>query len=418
MLPTSFFRLMSEISDKIYFLSCRPDCQYSFGKKEGCDKRHIHNSGKGRTSAWKWLVLCRQTWSESSQYMPIIRSNIHLYINDNNCARCWYGRNRRVQEGMLHASLKDSLSETDELREIWYTRLQKLTIRLEKTEISHDEKDHKLDRLAHNLSSVIAFIGKLRSLKEITIEVEPDFTALLSINIEISGIITRLFSTIKARFNNESLKINISQKTFEINASTSKPILHLAALGGLSDNDISLTTIEIDRPPIYDVEYLANYISSYNSGYKKEERSEVSPASQFLYRTRLFDEDFEVIPEPEKQVWEEVDIPSEVPGGSSKRVICRTRTLTMYESQPMYDLRSGCVTMEHRKYRYLSEFLPLYIEEDFYHKSESAIEEYQLIPECFRCGIVFSGFEQVVDHVGQCTGRHDTMTRVPSAWDV
>jgi len=101
------------------------------------------------------------------------------------------------RKGMLHASPKDSLSETDELREIWYTRLQKLTIRFEKVEISHDETDHNLDRLAHNLSSVIAFVGKLRSLKEITIEVEPDFTALLSIDIEISSLMTQLFSILK-----------------------------------------------------------------------------------------------------------------------------------------------------------------------------------------------------------------------------
>ena len=46
------------------------------------------------------------------------------------------------------------------------------------------------------------------------------------------------------------------------------------------------------------------------------------------------------------------------------------------------------------KYICLKDFLPLYLQEDFYHRSESATEEYRPIPECLGCGIVLSDFEQ------------------------
>ncbi|KAJ9610361.1 hypothetical protein H2200_005138 [Cladophialophora chaetospira] len=372
-LPTSFFRLISELRDKIYFLSCRPDCRYSLGGKEGCDKRHIHNSAKGRTSAWKWLVLCRQTWSEASQYMPIIQNDIRFYINDDNCGRC---------------------CERDELREIWYTRLQKLSIQFENIETWHGATSYRSDRFAHNFDSFIAFVGKLRSLKEISVEVRHDFVALLGTNTDVSGSMTRLFSVLNARIDNGSLKINISQKTCEIDASASESILQLAALAGLSNNDINLTTIKIDRPqagPRFNPDsFLDNF--NWELWRADEERWEASLASQLLYRTRLFDEDFEGISEPAE------------PTG-------------MYEGQPTYYLRSGCVMTDYPKYSRLRYSLPLYIEEDFYNRSQLATQEYRPIPECFGCGVVFSGFEQMSAHVGQCAGKDDTMTPVRSPWD-
>ena len=411
--PTSFFRLISETRDKIYFLSCRPDCHYSFGEKEGCDKRHVHNSAKGRKSAWKWLVLCRQTWSEASQYMPIIRNNIRFYINDDNCVRCWYGRNRRLKEGMLHASLKQSLSERCGLREIWYTRLRKLTIEFEKYDNIYGEADHKLDRFAHNFDSLIAFVGKLRSLKRISINVKPDFTALLS-NTGVSDRMTRVFSILKARIDDGLLEINILQNAYEISAPTSDPILQLAALAGLSNKNINLTTIKIERPSIGHV--FDSKPFCYNSWYEEEKRWEARLGSQLLYQTRLFDEDFEGIPAPEKLVWEDFETPSEVPGEPPEKGKRLRGGLGLNQGQPTYYLRSGCMLTDFGKYKYLKDFLPLYLQEDFYHRSESATEEYRPIPECLGCGIVLSDFEQLTAHIGQCAGRDDTMTPVPSAW--
>lgn len=314
---------------------------------------------------------------------------------------------------MLHASRKQSLSERGELREIWYTRLRKLTTKFEKVDNSYGEADHKLDRFAHNLDSLIALVGKLRSLKEITINVKPEFTALLS-NTGVSDSMTRLFSILKARIDDGSLEINISQKAYEINASTSDPILQLAALAGLSNKNINLTTIKIDRPSIGHVFDFKPFC--YDSWYEEEKRWEASLASQLLYRTRLFDEDFEGIPEPDKPVWEDFEIPSEVPGEPPQKGKYLRGGLGVYQGQPTYDLSCGCMSTEYGKYKCLKDFLPLYIEEDFYHRSESATQEYQPIPECFDCGIVFSDFEQLTAHIGQCAGRDDTMTRVPSAW--
>lgn len=436
-LPTSFFRRSGEIRDKIYFLSCRPDCRYSLGGKEGCDKTHIHNSAKGRASAWKWLVLCRQTWSEASCYMPTVRNDIRFYINDDNCARCWHDRNRCLQEGMLHASLNESLIGPDELHEIWYIRLRKLTIQFENPKDIHGEIGHQLNRIDHNLESVVAFIRKLRNLKEITIEIKPDFTSLLPTNTDISSSITRLFSALKACLDNGLLKINISQWAYEINDSTSDTVLKLAALADLSDNAFNLTTTKtarfnfdtflssssddafqfdagLDSEPTFNTLLGSGIVS--DSGHEEEKQREASVGSQLLYRTKLFDEDFEGLPEPDKPVWEEIEIPSDTPGEPVKK---ERRCIMPYWNKgvPNYTLCRGCIITNYEKYSQLRDFLPLYIEEDFYHTSESATEQYQSIPECFLCGIVFSSFEQVAVHADQCAGRDNTMTRVPSPWN-
>ena len=87
--PNSFFRLSREIRNKVYFLSSRPDCNYSLNATNECDKMHVHQSATGRQNAWKWLALCQQSWSEAVEYMPIMRLNVRFIAGDNVCHHCW-----------------------------------------------------------------------------------------------------------------------------------------------------------------------------------------------------------------------------------------------------------------------------------------------------------------------------------------
>ncbi|KAK5088291.1 hypothetical protein LTR05_002508 [Lithohypha guttulata] len=401
--PTSFFRLAPEIRNKIYFLATRPDCRFSWGKLERCDKKHIHQSERGRTEKWKWLVLCRQTWAEAAPYLPVIRHDVPLVVGDNKCGRCGSSKPRsRLKEGILHASLKPWQESFGEFklgpRELWYMRLQRLTIEFER----YHRHSRRVARLLHNLESFATFLEKLHDLQHITVKVQPDFKDAISESPAIASAVENLFSAMRSlgvdrKYTLQTERVVWCSKKY---SSKQPDTLEITDLSSLllekmvrCGNDPSKITI---LNSIIKKEVGPPQQQGRQKWSAKQEWEEGMRTSQLFYRTSAFDEDFEG--------YDDISGQPLAPVSNNWSALGLGRGMWRPGKWgPSYATRLGCVVTSWEKYESHERYRPLYFEDDFYHAGKKSSRQYRSIPECLGCGIVFSNHTQLTAHAGHCS---------------
>lgn len=386
--PISFFRLPIEVRNKIYFLASRPDCQFSFGKHAGCEKPHVHQSTSGRKEMWKWTVLCQQTWKESIQYIPLIRQDNYFRVDDGNCPRCWSARSRSVREGCLHASIQNGSSFSCPLREIQAVRIRALTVRLVGTRYNNESEGHGIERFVHNLESFTSFVAKMTNLRRITVIPSIQLPHAISRNSRVAKAVQQFFSVLTYRKGYSSLEVIIevcekagTENYFSKQWTLANSFLQRAAsVDGVARTDFNYLYGLNLKPPT----------SSPFHGTDKQ--SERFTDSRVLYKTCLFDDDFE-------------------PGTDydDKLIRSHDKNETVFRKfsdgyGPVYTVGSGCVYRSRHKYRFRDKALPLYQEEDFFQGSDMDAE-YASIPECHDCKVVFTDLSQWVAHVEMCEAK-------------
>lgn len=340
--------------------------------------------------------------------MPMTANDVSLIVNDHNCRRCWDGRERCVKEGLIHASLDSSST----IQEIELARATALTIKFATSQY-HQTEEKELGRSAHNLRSVASSIGKMKLLKRMTIQVLSQIQDDISRSSDVALAIKDFFSALKAQKDERpfqiSIKIKESSKSIVPGLVPPSPLeeavidslLQQAALAGLRAAEVSILPKEKNKHNIPLEEILQQIARDCFHG---ENKRKTKPDEQPRWQTSLFDEDFDPNFDDNKTL---LDF-ARGPGGIG---------LSAPELEgPQYTTLEGCCLHTWPKYRNRKKFLPLYLEKDFYHTLPAMNETYWLIPECVKCGIVFSDHLQVNTHMEHCQGRDLTRTRVNDPW--
>ena len=393
--PSGFFHLPPEIRNRVYFLAFRPDCMHSFGKNLPCSKRHIHQSSIGRRNAWKWLVLCHQTFVEASLYHPVSREEMKLRVTSEDCARCEYDRGP-VLEGALHAVLTPRLGDRYRWEEYWLAGVRDLRLELDTETIDHDQEAeagprHDRHRFEHNLASIVAFVAGLRYLEKLTLTVSCTFHKTLSTNISVADSVAQLLCTLYEKKEADSLDFNIIQVVIVTKASvlqpgapdhvtegnTVEPLLQIAASVGFKQSEITTSEFQ-DKRENYstgadihanlntDIE-LPSYEKILEATLLAKRSPKVQPELRF--RIASFDEDFDDLPEDEKRLLKQ-----------EKEAVAKGAFVSRNPCGPTFvETVTPCVRHITAKYpgygSYAagSDTAPLYLGDDFYYKRRVAV---------------------------------------------
>lgn len=385
-LPNSFFRLPREVRDKIYFLAARPDCRFSLAWTGKCSKRHVHQSTEGRKSAWKFLILCRQSWSEAIQYMPLIKTEMLLDVyNDWNlhagdCPRCRRWDDKKIREGVLHTSVSPMTHSS--LRELWFVRVRKLYISLGVWDGSTNST-YRYPRFLHNLESLVSFIGKMKDLNQVTFLP----ATINEASSPEAKSVQKLFSILKEKQLRASLTVTIgrNESNHSCTCSTADdlsfcdeclrdPLIEQVSLAGFKPHEVSTSCDHT----------LWDFFSVWHPWVRMKNEPEWAsrPECQTLYRASRFDEDFD----------------------SASNDVARTGCDASELKGPEYIVWQSCgvlesVGQETYKYKVGDRFLPLYFEDEFFHSSQ---ENYYQINDCPKCRIVFASTAALARHSHSC----------------
>lgn len=360
---------------------------HGFGRNIPCSKGHIHQSSIGRRSAWKWLVLCRQTNAEAILYHPVYRNEMKLRVASDDCARCGYDRGP-VLEWALHAALTPKIGDRYKIEGHCLAMVRILSLELDTEEVDREQEPeasprHDRQRFTHNLASIVSLIAGLNCLEKFTLTVFGTFHKTMVTNTGVADSVAQLFHILHQKKEQaNSIDFSIIQTVIAqmpsvlqpgapdqiSDGDTIEPLLQVTGSVGFKRSEIFTSEVQ-DRRKNYSTvaDITASLESPIQSSFSslEEGRPATSAASQSadvrpeLYRVADFDEDFNDIPEEEKiQINKEEEIMAN--GGFIFRWPCGP---TFYEDT------SGCVRTETAKYSRIClrrHSAPLYLMEDLY----------------------------------------------------
>ena len=306
-----------------------------------------------------------------------------LRVTSEDCARCEYDRGP-VLEGALHAKLTPRLGDRYRWQELWLARLTYLHLELDTEEIDLNQDlesgpTQAGQRFAHNLASIVSFAAGLRYLRKLELTVFCTFQTTLSTSTSVAGAIERLFCALRQKKETDMLDFGIIQVVIVREASVLEPdapvriaegnaiepLLNLAALSGFKPSEIRINEIQDRRKnfstsadirkllqgdincPTYEQFCAATSLA----------RKHTKLRPQLLYRIANFDEDFDDLPEDEKNQLKQ-----------EEELVASGTFFLRYPTGPaIAEDTGGCVIHKTAKYHgYRSrDTAPLYLEKDF-----------------------------------------------------
>lgn len=282
-------------------------------------------------------------------------------------------------------------------RELVYVRLREITIGFEEYDTTTTSEGHDYDRFNHNLASFVLFMSKMPNLRKLTINIDKGFEQYASGHRDIIKNIRSLFRIASKLQGTRELVVHV-ERAIELSdldvpeqdVPSACPLLQMIVRQGFPKGKLTTTTRVKDEDTEIEIFGSRSWHIAFQEKCAKDQRWwKQLRASQLLFRTSLFDEDFDSLSDGNSQYHSSLD--------------ANGTTTFHFDSNstwgPTYDTMSGCCIHTEEKYSCLHEkYLPLYLEEDFYHGTPVDMDTYKPIPECSFCGMVFAGFAELQAH--------------------